>query len=98
MSIRERAPTGEQRMFAAELKESDGPSVEAKECRMAGCHVSSPGALFSTRHATEAMVSSPAGGESAATSSKGFLPETGNLFIFPSSCMSFFSLFLNEVI
>lgn len=77
-------------MFAAELKESDGPSAEAEECRMAGCHISSPGALFSTRYATEAIISSPAGGESAATSSKGFLPETGNLFIFPSSCMSFF--------
>lgn len=57
---------------------------------MAGCHVSSPGALFSTRYATEAIVSSPSGGESAATSSKAFLPETGNLFIFPSSLASFF--------
>lgn len=65
---------------------------------MAGCDISSPGVLFSTRYATETVVSAPSGKESAAASSKGFLPETGNVLLFVSVLPSFFSLFLNGLI
>lgn len=78
-----RAAGGGQPALAAALSGSDGPGAEREERRVGGCHLGCPGMLLSPRYATEAVVPSPSAGESAAASSEGFLPQTGNVFLLP---------------